>query len=207
MSKRLTIAVNVVIVGVLAAIMTVVITTDLNSVFLTVSAPLTGGNRQRPEVGVIIAVHADTDIDELVTALDEALGGAASATFFLTGTWTSGNLALTQMLSQRFEVGNMTLTGTDMRRMSETTKRREIVQAHELLASVTGFAPTLFFPPHGQFTRTTLRVAERQNYTVVLPSSRTNIRNGDLVLVDNVATIERLIESGFLPVSVSQAVT
>jgi len=204
MSKRMSVAVNVVIVGVLVAIMTVMITTDLNSVFLTVSAPLTGGNRQRPEVGVMIAVHAETDIDEIVTALDEAIGGTASATFFLTGTWISGNLALTQKIGTRFEIGNMTLTGADMRRMSETTKRREIGQAHELIESVTGFAPTLFFPPLGSFTRTTLRTAERLNLTVVLPSGSANIRNGDLVLIDSVAAIESLIESGFSPVSVSE---
>ncbi|MCL2587451.1 MAG: polysaccharide deacetylase family protein [Firmicutes bacterium] len=216
MSKRTALIANVVIASILLSLSVVVFTTDLNSVFLTVSAPMQNGNRERQSVSFMVAVNGQTPhLAPLIDILDER---GVGATFFLSGSWIGANLALTRRLCRDFEVGNMAFSGTDIRRKSESAQRQEIADTHSFLQSAACHPTRLFFPPNSSFNRNTLRAAESLGYITVLPSvtdlASINFRSGDLILLkpDMVtlhalpSLIDHFLATGYSIIPVSEAI-
>ena len=199
--KRVALVANLCIAVVLVGISFVVFTVDLSGVFITVSAPLTNGNRANNNVALMIRV---CEISPYVALMGEMLAQHdVDATFFVTGAWVSSNMELTAQLATNFEIGNHAWNHHDMRNLSESRQRNEISSTSKLIDSVTaamGQTVNLFTPPKGNFSRTTLRAAERQGLTTVMWSRDTednrmdcpdttftrateNVRNGDIVLI------------------------
>ena len=197
MSKRSTLVVNVIIACILLSLSVVVFTTDLNSVFLTVSAPLQSGNRNNQNISLMFTVNGQTPYLEPILDILEEKG--LQATFFVDGTWASANLGLLNRIKDEHEIGN---------------GGKNITTTQQLLKNIMESPPTLFHPPDGRVTRQLLRVAEGLSLVTVLPSNNAPVRNGDLILLSpNQATmfalpqkIDDLLVNGFNLTKVSETI-
>ena len=172
MGKRASFAVNMCIASVLMVLGMVIFTTDISSVFLTVTPPLRHGNRTLDKTALM--VHVDRDTGHLYRALDILHETGASATFFLSNHFVENNPSMVWYLSQGFEVGNM---GPD------------ILVTHDLIRSFAGTYSSLFTVPPGLSpTRTMLRTADRIGYRTILPAGTVGQDspwdNGDIIMFE-----------------------
>jgi len=185
MSKRSTVVVNLIIVCILTTISVVVFTTNFNNVFLTVSAPLSNGNRQNQSISFMVQLGGHTPYAEPLVDIFKERG--VGATFFLDGGWATMNLSLLSTLASEFEIGN---------------GGQDILQTHKILGGILDYPPTLFHPNQASVTRQLLRTAQSMGYTTVLPSqtnlNSTTFRRGDLVLITpcitTLATLPTLVD-------------
>ena len=230
MPRRFAFVANTCIAVILVSLSVVILTVDISSIYLTVSAPVYNGNRSRNNVSLMINVNWGTEYIQPMIAVLEDKG--VSATWFLGGNWAKRNMGLTQKLGKEFEIGNHGFTGKEMRYMSEASQRNEIRNTHDVIRSITGIETNLFAPPRGSFGRTTLRVAENLGYRTIMWSKDTqdwrdqdehlvfvratqSLRNGDLVLLHPTAhtlrALPRIIDfyliNGFNVVKVSENIT
>jgi len=227
MSRKVTVFTNICIATTLLVLTLVVFMVDITAIYLTVSAPLYSGNRDRNNVSFMINVHGG---EEYVTPIMEVLESKdVGATWFLSGNWVTRNMQTARDIADRFEIGNHAFSHRDMRNMRESDQHAEMQNAREVIKSVTGEHTSLFAPPFGSFGRSTLRVADRLNYTTIMWSRDTidwrdtdpdlifnratrNVRNGDLVLIHPTAhtllalphIIDYYLSNGFNIVPVSR---
>ena len=205
MRKRATLFSNICIAVVIISLGAIVFTTDLNHIFLTVSAPIYSGNRREANVSLMINVDNSVDV-KYVIEMKEILGEFdVDATFFVTGSFVLGQMRVIRDLASKFEIGNHGFSGVCIRNKREREQRAQIWNTHEIVRSITansdkdGVEMDLFAPPMGSFGRTTLRVAERLGYTTIMWSrdatdklygnsdlvfqrATVNVLNGDIIL-------------------------
>ena len=232
MAKRFYVASNVVIASLLVALSVVIFTVDMSAIYLTVSAPLYAGNRDRPNVSIVVSVRDNSPYIEPI--MDVLRDRGVDATFFVSGSWVKRNMEFARELGRHFELGNHGYSGNDMRGWTEARQVEELDSARQVIRAVTGSNTTLFSPPLGSFGRNTLRAAESLGYTTVMWTRDTmdargylqtnhstpdlifsravrNTKNGDLVLVhpsaNTVAALDSIIDyfltNGFNVVRVS----
>jgi len=232
MRKNASLFVNICIAVVIISLGAIVVTTDLNSIFLTVSAPIYSGNRRSSNLSLMINVSGNSE--HVVEIKEILVRYNVDVTFFVTGNFALQNMGLVRDMAKQFEIGNHGFSGTDIRNMRESEQKAQIWNTHEMVRSVTatnnsdGLEMRLFSPPYGSFGRTTLRVAQALGYTTIMWSrdatdsnymndelvfqrATVNVMNGDIILLDlNAHTIKALpriisyyLERGFGVVRIS----
>ena len=182
MEKRVSIISNFAIAGLLLVLGLAVFTTDLNRVFVTVSAPISSGNQNKASVSFMINVSNSSsnkddekglsggNTTENIIAIKEILQDRGMhATFFVNGAWAMGNVNLVQSLNAAgHELGNKAFTTNNFRRLSTERQKKEIQGTHMAVSQISGINMNLFLPPNGNFDRNTLRAAESLNHTTVI---------------------------------------
>ncbi len=136
---------------------------------------------------------------------------AVPATFFMVGQHAAAHGDLIRGRLDRHEVGNHSWSHPDLATMDAPSVQRQLVRAHEAIQRVTGREPKLLRPPYGHLAGSTLMVADKFDYSLVLwshqmrevqylnhPSGQAqeiidNVRPGQIVLAHDVGTPERMV--------------
>lgn len=167
------------------------------SVFNTKAISLTSGKSYEPyyhgdrsvsRVGLMINVYENADI--VNDMLDLLCERGAKATFFVGGCWADDNAETVKRIVEcGMELGNHGYFHKDHKKLSEEANEREISTNHILIKSITGYEMSLFAPPSGSFSETTLSVAEKLGYKSIMWSKDTiDWRDEDETLVFKRAT-------------------
>ena len=96
----------------------------------------------------------------------------ARATFFTIGQHLSAHADLVRGRYDRHEVANHTWSHSDLAMLDEHHVGDEISRAHDTIAKVTGQHARLLRPPWGHLGGSTLKVADKPGYDVVLWSQK-----------------------------------
>ncbi len=125
--------------------------------------------------------NVDTTEKKLAISFDAAWGTAQTegildildqygvkTTFFLVGFWAEKNPEMVKLLAERgHEIGNHSATHPHMSQLSEAQMREELRKCSDLIASITGKAPTLFRAPYGEYNDSVVRVGREEGYECV----------------------------------------
>ena len=188
------------------------------------------GNRQYSNVSLMINVYENAEVvKQMVSVLNE---NEVTATFFVGGCWADDNLeTLKLIVNSGHELGNHGYFHKDHKNLNESQNRREILDNNNVIRALTGVNMTLFAPPSGSYSKTTLKVAYNLGYKTIMWSKDTidwrdsdkdlilkratsNLENGDLILMHPKQhtlevlpqIISKIKEQGFSIVSVSKNV-
>ncbi len=103
-------------------------------------------------------------------AVLEALAAAkARGTFFLVGEQVRANPALArEIAAEGHEIGLHCDRHRNLLRLTPRQLRADIDRAHESIALATGVRPTLYRPPYGILSASSLRLASRRGWRTVL---------------------------------------
>jgi len=170
--------------------------------------PIYGGNRvnaiyngnvENKNVSLMINVYENTDIvDDMIDLFNER---GIKATFFVGGCWADDNgETLKKMVGSGHEIGNHGYFHKDHKKLDYDKNYEEISLTGVVTEALCGAKPTLFAPPSGSFSETTLEAAYDLGYKVIMWSKDTidwrdgnedliykratdNLANGDLVLM------------------------
>ncbi len=186
------------------------------------------GNKEKKEVSLMFNVYENTQTVNRI--LDVLKQNEVKATFFVGGCWADDNVeTLKRIILEGHELGNHGYFHKDHKKLGEVENRREIVDNHNIIKALTGYEMTLFAPPSGSFSKTTLKVCYNLNYKAIMWSKDTidwrdanqsliisratkNLENGDLILMHpkehtlNALSkiIDKIMDNGFQLVTVSK---
>ena len=146
------------------------------------------GNRQNPNVSLMFNVYENTNIVNGI--LDELKIKGVKATFFVGGCWADDNgETLVRIVQEGHEIGNHGYFHKDHKKLDKQSNQDEIRLTGEIVEALCGVKPTLFAPPSGSFSATTLEVATELNYKVIMWSKDTiDWRDNDVNIIYNRAT-------------------
>ena len=157
------------------------------------------GNRGRASVSLMFNVYENTQVVNGILDLLNEKG--VKATFFVGGCWADDNgQTLTRIVNEKHEIANHGYFHKDHKKLSERENEEEIRLTGAIVKALSGAEPNLFAPPSGSFSATTLEVASRLGYKVIMWSKDTidwrdsnvdllfnratkNPENGDLILM------------------------
>lgn len=89
-------------------------------------------------------------------------------TFFLVGFWAEKNPELVRELVARgHEIGNHSATHPHMSQLTAAQIREELRKCGDLVASITGTAPSLFRPPYGEYDDEVIVTGRAEGYECV----------------------------------------
>ena len=146
------------------------------------------GKKDSNNVSLMFNVYENTKtVNEI---LDVLKNKNAKATFFVGGVWVKDNAeTIKRILEEGHELANHGNLHKDHKKISEEDNRNEITTTHLLVKSLTGYEMTLFAPPSGSFSKTTLKVAKELNYYTIMWSKDTiDWRDNDINLIIKRAT-------------------
>jgi polysaccharide deacetylase family sporulation protein PdaB len=105
------------------------------------------------------------DIPNILDTLDKY---NAKATFFIVGLWAKKYPEMVKLMDERgHEVANHGYSHLHMGSIPENKIREEIDLCSDILEELTGKRVTLFRPPYGEYTSTTVKTARRTGYQVI----------------------------------------
>ncbi len=186
------------------------------------------GNKMNANVSIMINVYENSEVvNEMVSILNQ---NGVTATFFVGGCWADDNVeTLKNIINSGHELGNHGYFHKDHKNLNESENRREILDNNKIILALTGYNMTLFAPPSGSFSKTTLKVAYNLGYKTIMWSkdtidwrdsdknliikrATTNLENGDLILMHpkkhTLNALQQIItkikEQGYNIVSVSK---
>ena len=186
------------------------------------------GNRDRANVSLMFNVYENSDV--VGGILDELKNQNVKATFFVGGCWADDNgELLRRIVGEGHEIANHGYFHKDHKKLGEAGNREEISLTGVIIEALCGVKPTLFAPPSGSFSSTTLEVASQLDYKVIMWSKDTidwrdsdqsllftratkNIQNGDFILMHpkphTLKVLPKIIQyyknAGFFVVTVSE---
>lgn len=96
------------------------------------------------------------------------------ATFFLVGSHVQAHGDLLKGRLDRHEVGNHSWSHPDLATLDAPSVEKQLSRAHDTIRSATGREPQLFRPPYGHLGGSTLMVADRMGYSLILWSHEMN---------------------------------
>ncbi len=148
------------------------------------------GNENNNNVSLMINVYWGTEFVEPMLEVLEDKG--VKATFFLGGTWASGNEELVKrMYEEGHEIGNHGYYHKDHTLINEERNIEEIDYTHKVVKSMTGLDMNLFAPPSGSYNDTVISVASDAGYKTIMWSKDTiDWRDKDATLIHERATTE-----------------
>ena len=175
-------------------------------------------------------VYQGSEYIEDILATLEAFG--FKATFFVGGSWAAANEPLMKrMLAKGHELGNHGFYHKDMAKCDEKTNLAEIKNCNDIVLALTGFEITLFAPPSGSYSSTTIEAAEKLSMKTIMWTRDTidwrdkdsaiitsralkNLSAGDLVLMhptkDTLKALseicKKIAESGLTASTVSEVI-
>lgn len=201
---------NAIICSILCILGFLVSTLNVKQTYLTIAAPLSNGNRNSQQIGLMFIIDEPELANNLPNILDTLGKAEATATFFFTGTAAINNLEILQTLAQQHEIGNYGFSNTSLNLADKNAIYEEIRLSDALFKSLVKVKMKVFTPPAGNFNRHTIAMASNLGYTTVLPTNRDavinwdqadsnvvlsyatyNIKNGDIIaLKPTVATLQ-----------------
>ena len=157
------------------------------------------GNRANAKVSLMFNVYENTEIvNSIIDTLDE---NNAKATFFVGGCWADDNAkTLIRILNSGHEIANHGYFHKDHKNLNHEKNREEIYTTGVIVKALCGADMNLFAPPSGSYSTTTLEVADKLGYKVIMWSKDTidwrdkdvkkvfsrateKVSNGDLILM------------------------
>ena len=174
-----------------------------------IDKPIYKGNEQKNNVSLMFNVYQGTEfIDDILQVLKQ---NNVKATFFVGGSWVSKNASVLQQIADsQNEIGNHGFLHRDHDKISFEKNKEEILLCHNIVFETIGQKMTLFAPPSGAFSASTLNASKQLGYKTIMWSKDTidwrdqdtnvifkratkNLSNGDLVLMHPTkATLEAL---------------
>jgi peptidoglycan/xylan/chitin deacetylase (PgdA/CDA1 family) len=146
------------------------------------------GDRGKNNVAITFNVYENTEIVEKI--LDKLKEEGKKATFFVGGVWADDNAStLIRILEEGHELGNHGYFHKDHKKLNYEQNKSEIQSNHLIVKSFTGYEMTLFAPPSGSCSKTTLEVCSSLNYKTIMWSKDTiDWRDSDINLIVKRAT-------------------
>ena len=200
----------------------------LNAFSPATEEPFYHGNTNSNNVSLMINVYWGNEyIEPMLETLKE---NNVKTTFFIGGTWAKQYPDLLQKIySDGHEIANHGYYHKDHALISYEQNQNEIKNTHDLIKEVLGVEMTLFAPPSGSFSQTTIEIAKGLGYSTIMWSKDTidwrdqnenliyeratkNTVGGDLILMhptEKTASalpkiIETLTKKGLNPTTVSK---
>lgn len=200
-NKKITVVSNVALVLIFAVVFCV-------SYFAQTPIPIYGGkeisaiyngDRNGKKVSLMFNVYENADVVNGI--LDVLKLNEVSATFFVGGCWADDNeQTLKRIVAEGNEIANHGYFHKDHKTLNYEKNKREIENTGAVITALTGVNATLFAPPSGSFSSTTLECAYDLGYKVIMWSKDTidwrdndkskifsratkNMMGGDLILM------------------------
>lgn len=219
---------NVIIVIMLVSLVAISIS---NAKTLAVQADnrvVYAGNTSKSNVCFMINVYQGNEyVQNILDVLDAY---KVKTTFFVGGSWAVKNVELVKEIYARgHELGNHGFYHKNQDNLDFNGNFQEIEMCHKVISENVGVEMTLFAPPSGAYSVTTVDAATALNYKTIMWTHDTidwrdqnadliykratkDLSNGDLVLMHPTAkTVEALtkilstaINNGFTPTTVSK---
>ena len=130
------------------------------------------GNREHKRVSLMFNVYENTEVvNGIIDVLNEE---NVKATFFVGGCWADDNgETLVRLSASGHEIGNHGYFHKDHKNLSYEKNVEEIENTGKIVLGLSGVNTSLFAPPSGSFSETTLEVAEKLGYKVIMWSKDT----------------------------------
>ena len=144
----------------------------LNAFTAETSEPLYNGNTASNNVSLMINVYwGNEHVEPMLETLKE---NNIKTTFFVGGTWAKQYPDLLQKIfKDGHEIANHGFYHKDHALISYEENQNEIQRTHELIKELLGVEMTLFAPPSGSFSKTTIEIAKNLGYTSIMWSKDT----------------------------------
>ncbi len=194
-----------------------------------VFSPYYRGDEKSGRVAIMVNVYEGSDkVEKILEILDKT---DVTCTFFVGGVWAEKNAELLKKMATYAEIGNHGYLHRDHAKISEQGNKEEILLCHRLVRRIAGIEMTLFAPPSGSFSQTTLDVCKENGYKVIMWSKDTidwrdhdrdviykratsDVKSGDLILMhpteETVRALPKIIafykENGLLPSTVGDVI-
>lgn len=191
---------NICIFGMLLALFCITYDNNIKSVFNQNDIePYYCGNANNTYVSLMINVYWGNEFIEPM--LETLSKNGVKTTFFVGGSWANKYPELLEkIVAGGHEIGNHGFTHKEQSKLTYEQNYNEIYMCHEVVKNLTGIEMSLFAPPSGDFSNTTLQVANALNYKTIMWSKDTidwrdkntdliikratnNLKNGDLILM------------------------
>ncbi|MBM6618395.1 polysaccharide deacetylase family protein [Bacillus suaedaesalsae] len=92
-----------------------------------------------------------------------------NATFFLEGRWVKENPDMAKMIVDAgHEVGNHSYSHPNMKTLTTSLVRQELVKTNAVIEATTGKTPTLFAPPSGSYKQEVVDIAAELNMETIM---------------------------------------
>ena len=166
-------------------------TINVNQTYVTVAAPLSCGDSNSNQVGLMVIIDDPALVNNLAPILNNLASTQASATFFFTGTAAINNLETLQTIADQYELGNYGFSHTALNVADKNLITEEIRLSDALINSLVHKQMKVFTPPNQAFNKHTLAMAQNLGYTTVLPTERNAVIDWDTAdsnLVSSYAT-------------------
>jgi peptidoglycan-N-acetylglucosamine deacetylase len=122
------------------------------------AAPIYKGHPDKPMVSFIINVAWGNEY--LSHMLETLKKHNIHVTFFLEGKWVQKNPDLAQIIvAAGHEIGNHSFSHPDMKILSASRTREEMIQTNKVIKATTGIVPKWFAPPSGSYRDETVSIA------------------------------------------------
>ncbi|EKN65655.1 sporulation protein, polysaccharide deacetylase family [Neobacillus bataviensis LMG 21833] len=130
-------------------------------------SPIYKGNPEKPMVSFIINVAWGNEyLSDMLATLKKH---NVSASFFLEGNWVKKNPELAKMIvTAGHEVGNHSYSHPDMKRLTASQAREQMIKTNEIIEAATGEKCVWFAPPSGSYRDETVKIAAEQNMKTVM---------------------------------------
>lgn len=134
--------------------------------------PIYNGKRDGNGVALTFNVYEGSEVVSSILSVLKSNG--ATATFFLGGCWADENIDLIKrIIEEGHEIGSHGYFHKDHSKLTESENLAEMKMLHTLIERELGYKITLFAPPSGSFSVTTLKVAEKMGYKTIMWSKDT----------------------------------
>jgi peptidoglycan/xylan/chitin deacetylase (PgdA/CDA1 family) len=135
------------------------------------------------KVSLMFNVYSGIEyLDDVLKVLD---ANKISATFFVSGSWVSGNEESLQRIAQYgHELGNGGYFRQDHSQLSAQRNREEISTTHQLVSALLNIQMTNFSPPFGVYNKYTISEATNLGYKTIMWTTDTQDwreQNGDII--------------------------
>lgn len=132
-----------------------------------VNTPISMGDPDSSKVALMFNVYQGSE--NIPYILDTLASYGFTATFFVGGSWAAANEELLlRILSEGHEIGNHGFYHKDMAKCNEKTNIAEIKNCNDIVLALTGYKITLFAPPSGSYSSTTLNAAESLSMKTIM---------------------------------------
>lgn len=190
---------NIVIIVMFVALIGITINNSKTLKVQSDNRVIYSGNTANSNVCFMINVYQGNEY--VVNMLDILDLYNVKTTFFIGGCWASKNIDLVKEIYTRgHEIGNHGFYHKEQNKLNYEENLTEIKACHDLISKNIGIEMTLFAPPSGAYSKTTVDVATSLNYKTIMWTHDTidwrdqdadlifkratkNLSNGDLVLM------------------------
>ena len=140
---------------------------DVVAVFKSYNGVIYAGNEKSGKVALMINVYWGTEyLEEMLETLERF---EAKCTFFVGKTWVEDNPELCRKIFKLgHEIGNHGSNHKEHAKLDYDANVREITGCTDAVLRITGKQMTLFAPPGGSYSQTTVKSAKDLGYQTVL---------------------------------------